>query len=294
MARQASDSRVVRPGRNSSAGAAVLDRAVPDTPRTQTMHLLQEEIARLESALQQGHLTERARVDSFQGSDRSVVESVNGMLDAVIGSLNASAGYVERISKGEVPPKITDAYPGDFNQIKNNLNAVIEVLNMRNLDVQKLVEASNEGKLDYRADPKKYTGENGKLMEAINGMLDAILLPIGEGNRILAQISAGKVDELIAQTYKGDHEKMKQAVNTVATVLQGLQKELARLTDASTRRATVGARQARAVPGHLRRDREGRQRHAGRHPGADRRRQPDSGANQRGQGGRIGRPELPW
>ena len=46
-------------------------------------------------------------------------------------------------------------------------------------------------------------------------MLDAILLPIGEGNRILAQISSGKIDELIAQTYKGDHEKMKQAVNNV-------------------------------------------------------------------------------
>jgi methyl-accepting chemotaxis protein len=64
-------------------------------------------------------------------------------------------------------------------------------------------------------------------------MLDAILLPIGEGNRILAQISAGKIDEQIAQTYNGDHEKMKQAVNTVAGVLQGLQKELARLTEAS-------------------------------------------------------------
>ena len=64
-------------------------------------------------------------------------------------------------------------------------------------------------------------------------MLDAILLPIGEGNRILAQISSGKIDELIAQTYKGDHEKMKQAINNVAMVLQGLQKELARLTEAS-------------------------------------------------------------
>ena len=64
-------------------------------------------------------------------------------------------------------------------------------------------------------------------------MLDAILLPIGEGNRILAQVAAGKIDELIAQTYKGDHEKMKQAINNVAIVLQGLQKELGRLTTAS-------------------------------------------------------------
>ena len=65
-------------------------------------------------------------------------------------------------------------------------------------------------------------------------MLDAILLPIGEGNRILAQVSAGKIDELIAQIYRGDHEKMKQAINNVATTLQGLQKELQRLTVAST------------------------------------------------------------
>jgi methyl-accepting chemotaxis protein len=64
-------------------------------------------------------------------------------------------------------------------------------------------------------------------------MLDAILLPIGEGNRVLAQISVGKIDELIAQTYKGDHEKMKQAVNNVAAVLQNMEKELGRLTLAS-------------------------------------------------------------
>ena len=71
------------------------------------------------------------------------------------------------------------------------------------------------------------------MVQGINEMLDAILLPIGEGNRVLAQISSGKIDELIAQTYKGDHEKMKQAVNNVAVVLQGLQKELVRLTEAS-------------------------------------------------------------
>ena len=79
----------------------------------------------------------------------------------------------------------------------------------------------------------------------MNAMLDAILLPIGEGNRILAQISAGKIDELIAQTYKGDHEKMKQAVNNVGIVLQGLQKEMARLTEASKDGQLTRTRQRR-------------------------------------------------
>ncbi len=55
------------------------------------------------------------------------------------------------------------------------------------------------------------------MIKGVNDMLDAILLPIGEGNRILDQIAHGRIDELIAQTYKGDHEKMKQNVNGIAT-----------------------------------------------------------------------------
>jgi methyl-accepting chemotaxis protein len=189
--------------------------------------------AGLAEAAVEGELSTRADASKHAGDFRKIVDGVNHTLDAVIGPLRVSAGYVDQIAKGGIPPAITDVYRGDFNEIKNNLNALIEVLRMRNLDLENLVEASRNGKLDYRADPAKYSGDHGKLMDAVNQMLDAILLPIGEGNRILAQISAGKVDELIAQTYKGDHEKMKQAVNNVAVVLHGLQKELVRLTEAS-------------------------------------------------------------
>ena len=40
--------------------------------------------------------------------------------------LNVAATYVDRISKGDLPPKITDSYNGDFNTIKNNLNVLID------------------------------------------------------------------------------------------------------------------------------------------------------------------------
>ena len=61
-----------------------------------------------------------------QGAYRKIVEGVNQTLDAVIGPLNVSAEYVDRISKGDIPPKITDTYNGDFNEIKNNLNNCID------------------------------------------------------------------------------------------------------------------------------------------------------------------------
>jgi hypothetical protein len=51
--------------------------------------------------------------------------------------------------------------------------------------------------------------------------------------RVLAQIGASKVDELITQTYIGGHEAMKLAVDNIAVALQGLQTEMARLTAAT-------------------------------------------------------------
>ncbi|MGC9952322.1 MAG: hypothetical protein ABSF64_38765, partial [Bryobacteraceae bacterium] len=128
MARLAGNGRSVGPERNPSIGAAVLDLPVHDEHEAQQKDLLQEEILRVATALQQGRLAERARADLFEGSDRAVVESLNGMLDSVIKPLNVSAEYMDRISKGDIPPKITDTYQGDFNEIKNNLNVCIDAL----------------------------------------------------------------------------------------------------------------------------------------------------------------------
>jgi methyl-accepting chemotaxis protein len=110
---------------------------------------------------------------------------------------------------------------------------VAQVLQGLQKELVRLTDASKEGQLSDRGKPEQFQGAYAEIVRGVNTMLDAILLPIGEGNRILAQVSNGKIDELISQTYKGDHEKMKQAINNVAQVLQGLQKELGRLSEAA-------------------------------------------------------------
>ena len=129
---------------------------------------------------------------------------------------------------------IAHTYKGDHEKMKLAINNVAVVLQGLQKELVRLTDASREGQLSDRGKPEQFQGAYAEIVRGVNTMLDAILLPIGEGNRILAQISNGKIDEVIAQTYKGDHEKMKQAINNVARVLQGLQKELARLTEAST------------------------------------------------------------
>ena len=100
-------------------------------------------------------------------------------------------------------------------------------------EILRLAEAAKEGRLNDRARFADFDGIAREMLEAVNSTMDAILLPIGEANRVLAQISSGRIDETITSIYKGDHENMKTAVNNVASVLQGLQKEIGRLTQAS-------------------------------------------------------------
>jgi methyl-accepting chemotaxis protein len=146
-----------------------------DARELQMSNLLQEEILRVASALQQGRLAERARSDQFEGGDRSIMESINGMLDAVIRPLNVAAEYVDRISKGDLPPKITDSYNGDFNEIKNNLNACIDNINALVTDAAMLAKAAVEGKLATRADATKHQGDYRRIVEGVNNTLDALV-----------------------------------------------------------------------------------------------------------------------
>ena len=125
MTRQSSNVRQVPSGRNSSSGAAVLDRPEFDESTAQDGERLQQEIARLVLASQEGRLSERGRADQFEGNSRKVIEGVNQMLDAVIAPLNVAADYVDQFSRGTVPEKITAVYNGDFNAIKNSLNACV-------------------------------------------------------------------------------------------------------------------------------------------------------------------------
>jgi methyl-accepting chemotaxis protein len=219
---------------NGGNGHANCDRA-SSMQRTEdaTLLLVSQEIMRLVDASQDGHLTERGRADQFEGVYREMVQGINKMLDAILLPIGEGNRVLSQISSGKIDELIAHTYKGDHEKMKQAVNNVALVLQGLQKELVRLTDASKQGQLSDRGKPEQFQGAYAEIVRGVNTMLDAILLPIGEGNRILAQISNGKIDELITQTYKGDHEKMKQAVNNVATVLHALQEELARLTDAS-------------------------------------------------------------
>ena len=129
----------------------VIKYATDVTAQKQALRAMISDATMLSQAAVEGKLSMRADASKHQGDYRKVVEGVNQTLDAVIGPLNVAARYVDDISAGLIEAseilqsmaandytrrvadaskrvKITDVYNGDFNTIKNNLNACIEAL----------------------------------------------------------------------------------------------------------------------------------------------------------------------
>ena len=225
---------------HSDGGSAVLEYGAPGARGRSSakapdpeMHRVSQEILRLVEASRQGRLEERAKVDQFDGPQREIAQGINDMLDAILLPIGEGNRILAQISAGKIDELIVQSYKGDHEKMKQAVNNVGVVLQTLQKELVRLTDASKDGQFSERGKADHFQGAYADIVRDVNGMLDAILLPITEGNRILAQISSGKIDELIVQSYKGDHEKMKQAVNNVGIVLQRLQKELLRLTDAS-------------------------------------------------------------
>ena len=174
----------------------------------------------LTKAAVEGKLATRADAAKHEGDFRKVIEGFNLTLDAVIGPLNVAAEYVDRISKGNIPPKITDTYNGDFNELKNNLNNCVSNVSALVADANLLVKAAVEGKLATRADAAKHEGDFRKIVEGVNQTLDAVLEPINEAAQVIEKISRKDLTARVAGQYKGEHANIKDNINRMAEDLQ--------------------------------------------------------------------------
>jgi methyl-accepting chemotaxis protein len=185
------------------------------------VNLMIEDTNYLTEAAVRGALSARADSSRHSGDFRRIVEGVNETLDSVIGPLRIAAEYVDRIARGDIPEEITGVYHGDFNELKNNLNTCIRSVNLLIEDSAMLTDAAARGALATRADPSRHTGDFRKIVEGVNGTLDAVIEPVHEAMRVSQEFASGnfsaRVDESI--TVEGDFIRFKDALNRIGIEL---------------------------------------------------------------------------
>ena len=199
-------------------------------------------------------------------------------MNSFVGPINVTAEYVDRISKGDIPAKITDSYNGDFNEIKNNLNTCVDAVNLLVTDAALLSKAAVEGKLATRADASKHQGDFRKIVQGVDDCLDAVSA-LNVAAEYVDRISKGDIPQKITDEYKGDFNEIKNNLNACIDVMNGLLEETGKLVQATEDGQAADPRQRRAVRRRLGQARGRRQR-------PDRRlRRPDQ------RHGRVRRPD---
>lgn len=209
------------------------DEIAPALKRTiETIRDLISEATMLSNAAVEGKLDTRGNADGFKGGFKDIVAGVNATLDAVVGPLNVAAEYVERISRGDIPPKIIDTYHGDFNEIKNNLNTCIDAVNALVDDAALLEKAGVEGRLDTRAETSKHGGDFLKIVEGVNNTLDAVVGPLNVAAQYVERISRGDIPPEITDNYNGDFNEIKNNLNTCIKAVRLLVNDAGKLAQA--------------------------------------------------------------
>lgn len=155
----------------------------------------------LENAIHHGLLDIRIDPAKYSDEYKQIVKSMNATLDAISGPLKMSIEYTDQLSRGIMPPKITDTCYGDMDRIKNNLNNCIDTFNSLKKDTSssgkdtvnygKSSETLNENSnfslpVDETAQMQKAhvsTGTNGKMPHQILEKIEQTRGVISWGDR---------------------------------------------------------------------------------------------------------------
>ena len=133
----------------------------------QIIKSINDETNKLVDAVVDGKLAVRGEAAQINFEFRDIVVGLNKILDAFVRPLNMAARNIEKVSKGDIPAKITDSYNGDFNTIKDNINTLIDTLN----DITNKAKLVAEGDLTVEL---KMRSENDELIKALMNMVKGL------------------------------------------------------------------------------------------------------------------------
>ena len=200
-----------------------------------------DQIGILVKAAQEGQLDARADVEKLEGVWRKILRGTNEVVDGIVAPLNVAAEYIDRISKGDIPEKITDEYKGDFNEIKNNLNQCIDAISGLVAEAGMLAQAAVEGKLDTRGDAEKFGGDYAKIVQGVNDTLEGIVVPINEAMDVLGKVADRDLTKQVVGDYKGRLSEFKENINTA---IKNLGEALGQATSAADQVGSASAQVA--------------------------------------------------
>ena len=178
----------------------------------------------------EGKLGGQARVLGVGGTWNDLTENVNSMASNLTGQVRNIAEVTTAVATGDLSRKITVDVKGEFLELKNTVNSMVDKLNAFASEVTRVTrEVGTEGKLGGQAQVLGVGGTWNDLTENVNFMANNLTGQVRNIAEVTTAVATGDLSRKITVDVKGEFLELKNTVNSMVDQLNGFASEVTRV-----------------------------------------------------------------
>ncbi|MDC1068768.1 methyl-accepting chemotaxis protein [Candidatus Kapabacteria bacterium] len=194
--------------------------------------IFQDELISVIDKIKTGQLDRRMTVELLNDTFAGTGKSINEMLDGIVNPFKITSNYLNDISLGKMPNEITEAYQGEYDTIKQNINKLISTLNSFISDMSNMSKKHDEGLISVLMDENAFLGAYKEMASGVNEMVNGHINVKKKAIRVVQEFGNGNFDADI-EKLPGEKAFINEALDLVRDNLKSFQSEVQLLIDSA-------------------------------------------------------------
>ncbi len=177
-----------------------------------------------------GKLGGQAQVEGVSGTWKDLTVSVNSMAGNLTSQVRNIADVTTAVAKGDLSRKITVDVKGEFLELKDTINTMVDQLRSFGSEVTRVArEVGTDGKLGGQADVQGVAGTWKDLTDSVNSMAGNLTSQVRNIADVTKAVAAGDLSRKITVDVKGEMLELKDTINTMVDQLRSFAAEVTRV-----------------------------------------------------------------
>src|SRR5260221_6006698 len=178
----------------------------------------------------EGKLGGQAKVKGVAGTWKDLTDSVNSMAGNLTAQVRNIADVTTAVAKGDLSKKITVDVKGEFLELKNTINTMVDQLRSFGSEVTRVArEVGTEGMLGGQAHVQGVAGTWKDLTDSVNFMASNLTSQVRNIADVTTAVAKGDLSKKITVDVKGEILELKNTINTMVDQLNAFAAEVTRV-----------------------------------------------------------------
>src|ERR1700680_2041746 len=168
----------------------------------------------------EGKLGGQARVKGVAGTWKDLTDSVNSMAGNLTAQMRNIADVTTAVATGDLSKKITVDVKGEFLELKNTINIMVDQLRSFASEVTRVArEVGTAGELGGQADVQGVSGTWKDLTDSVNSMAGNLTGQVRGIAKVVTAVANGDLQQKLAVEAKGEIAALADTINSMIDTL---------------------------------------------------------------------------